>query len=225
MRDAILVEYYDELDKGRNLARFARKVRARYTEGTLNRMLACTGGRARQAALVALRFLGTMESNTQVARCLRDRDREVQELAADTLWALWNRADKPANNRELQRLTRLLAAEAYDETLTGLNALIAKAPSFAEAFNQRAILHWKRNDFAKAVADCERVLDLNPYHFGALAGLGQCYLGLRRPADALRAFRQARRIYPGMAGIGESIRTLEQVLDDDRRRRGDRRSG
>ena len=63
--------------------------------------------------------------------------------------------------------------------------LIKRAPGFAEAYNQRAILHFRMKEFQKSVADCEKVLKLNPLHFGALGGMAQCYINLRRPRAAL----------------------------------------
>ena len=79
---------------------------------------------------------------------------------------------------------------------TALDDLIARAPQFAEAFNQRAVWFFKKGEFGRAVRDCETVMRLNPHHFGAAAGLGQCYLKMKKPRAALRAFRQAVEINP-----------------------------
>ena len=62
--------------------------------------------------------------------------------------------------------------------------LIAIAPAFAEAYNQRAIIYFEQGRYAESARDCRRVLSINPYHFGALAGLFQCQIGLDRAADA-----------------------------------------
>jgi tetratricopeptide (TPR) repeat protein len=92
------------------------------------------------------------------------------------------------------------------------DALIQEAPEFAEAHNQRAIWFFKRGDFARAVADCETVLRLNPHHFGAAAGMGQCLLKLGRPHAALRAFRQALDINPDL-DLHDVVRELEALGD------------
>jgi tetratricopeptide (TPR) repeat protein len=216
--NALILEWYEELSAGGDPVRFARKVTQRYYEGTLQRLLNHSDPTMREAAVAALRFVGTMESNSTVAACLYDEISEVQELAEAALWAIWFRADSDVNNRELQRLTRLINDKEYAKALAGLNALIARAPTFAEAFNQRAILFWRWSEYKRSIADCEEVLRLNPLHFGAQAGMGQCYLQLKKHPEALKAFRQALRIHPNLDGVQENVHALEQHLKDLRRK-------
>jgi Tfp pilus assembly protein PilF len=60
------------------------------------------------------------------------------------------------------------------------------------------------------VADCERALELNPYHFGAQSGMGQCYMKMGKPRAALRAFRQALETNPTLTHLSDTIETLER---------------
>jgi hypothetical protein len=46
--------------------------------------------------------------------------------------------------------------------------------------------------------------------------MAQCYLQLKRPAEALQAFRLAYKLHPGLRGIEDNICTLEQLLNEDR---------
>src|SRR5262249_23099599 len=78
--------------------------------------------------------------------------------------------------------------------------------------NQRAILHFRNEDYEKSIQDCERALERNPYHFGALSGMAECYVNLRRPRAALKAYRQAYRINPNLGGVEETIKSLEEAL-------------
>ncbi len=220
--NALILEYYDELSASDNLAKFARKVRERYTEGTLQRLLTHRDARTREAALVALRLLGTMNSNQAMAQCLHDDNLVVQKAAEEGLWSIWFRAETPANNQELHRITKLIVEQEYAQALAALNAMIDKTPHFAEAYNQRAILHWRWGNYKNSIADCEQALKLNPYHFGAQSGMAQCYLQLKRPVEALKAFRQAHKINPNLQGVEESIHQLEEMLRE-RRSRGDER--
>src|SRR5262249_28838219 len=140
----LLVDYFHELPQRRDKedarawrARleaatdtFRRLVGQRYTEGTLVRLLDHPRPDARRAALTALGLVGTMAANPAVAGRLRDRDPDVRDLATDTLWSLWFRADTESNNRELQRLIRL---PDRDVAADGLDRLIRRAPRFAEA--------------------------------------------------------------------------------------------
>jgi tetratricopeptide (TPR) repeat protein len=222
---ALLVEYYNELPAVREgmkradreayrkaIEAFKRKVAARYTEGTLQRVLGSTDARARRAAVLALGLVGTMDGNRALAGALRDDDRGVRILAADALWSVWFRAGTAAQNQKLQRLAGLADA---DQALSGLNALLKEAPRFAEAYNQRAVVYYRLGQYQKSIADCERTLKFNPYHFGAQSGMAQCFMKLHKPRAALRAFRNAFRINPGLEGIEDTIRALEDVLGEE----------
>jgi len=215
---AIIVELYEEMNGGGSVVRFARKVGERYNEGTLHRLLRNHDPSAREATLVALRHLGTMASNEAVAACLLDRSTRLRDLAEGALWAIWFRADRPEHNQELQRYAEQISAERYEKAIAGINRLIEKAPKFAEAYNQRANVFFLWGDYKNAISDCERVVRLNRLHFGAYNGMAKSYLRLNRPVEALRAFRQAQKIHPGLDGVRENIQGLEEMLREERRR-------
>lgn len=201
------------------LARFKRSVEARYCEATLERLLFAPQAEVRQAAILALGLSGTIGVNAAVAARLRDEDPVVRQLTADALWSIWQRGDKPEHNHELQRLVQRIAAEAdAAEILAGFEALIRKAPRFAEAFNQRAVFHFHRGDFAKAIIDCEKALRLNPYHYGAASGMGQCYMKQKKLRAALRVYRRANRINPNLDSVRETIESLERMLGEEGKR-------
>ncbi len=226
MSNSLLVEYYQQIPEGRSAVKpkmtrkealevFKQRIAERYTEGTLLRILSHGDNVSRRAGLLALGLLGSSKACPGIAACLHDEDREIAQTASDTLWTLWFRADIPANNAELQRLARV---RDRDKSLAGLTALIERAPEFAEAYNQRAIVYFRLKKFDRAVSDCEKTLALNPQHFGAQAGLGQCYMQMRKHRAALRAFRAALRINPHMDGVAETIRALENALGEEGRR-------
>ena len=228
MSTALLVEYFEQLPARRSKepaetwrARlqagqnaFKKQVQARYNEGTLLRLLHSPELRARRAALFALGQIGTQEATAALAAGLHEDDPDLRQLAVDALWAIWFRADAEANSQELKRLTGL---RDRAKALAVLNQLIARAPAFAEAYNQRAIVYFRLKQYDKSIADCEKTLELNPFHFGAQAGLGQCYLHLRKHKAALKAFRNALRIHPFLDGVADAIRNLENALGDDKK--------
>jgi tetratricopeptide (TPR) repeat protein len=224
--NSLLVEYYQQIPEGRTAVKpkmtrkeaievFKHRIAERYTEGTLLRLLHHGDNISRRATLLALGLLGSNNACASIAARLHDDDREIAQMAADTLWTLWFRADCPANNEELQKLARLRDRE---KSLAGITALIERAPEFAEAYNQRAILYFRLKQFDRSIADCEKALALNPHHFGAQAGLGQSYLQMRKHRSALKAFRAALRINPHMDGVAETIRALESALGEEGRR-------
>ena len=228
MSTPLLVELYDRLPELRPgddedlwaagardaMREFRSAIRERYTEGTLQRLVLSADVRVRRAAALALGLVGTMQSNVAVAALLHDGDPLVQRFAADAMWEVWFRGGTDEQNWQLQQAVRL---SDPDDARAALDELIRQAPDFAEAYNQRAIGFFKRAEYARAVEDCEVALRLNPYHFGAAAGMGQCLLKLRRPRAALRAFRQALDLNPALEHLKDTIQALEAALDNGSR--------
>ena len=77
-----------------------------------------------------------------------------------------------------------------------LSQVIADLPDFAEAWNRRAVLYYMQDRYLEAMADCQRVIELVPYHFGALHGLGLCHAALGQYSQAIQSFRQALVVQP-----------------------------
>ena len=107
-----------------------------------------------------------------------------------------------------------MRAGDMDKAFVSLEEAISDSPDFAEAYNQRAIIHFNLRAFADSVEDCLFTLELMPVHYAALAGMGQCLLQLGRDAEALEAFRKAQRINPGL-NLQCVIRELESRLEDE----------
>jgi tetratricopeptide (TPR) repeat protein len=205
---------------GPALLAFENETASCYLEGTLLRILHSTLPETRQAAVLALGRLGTMNANAPLASLLHDADEAVAELATEALWSLWFRADTPENNEELSRLSSQIGRPDTDVEvlLEDFAALLKRAPHFAEAYNQRAVLHFRRGRWHEAVADCARVLRLNPYHFGAAAGMAQCYLKQKKVRQALRAYRRAYQLNPNLAEVQQAIQSLERRLGEEGKR-------
>jgi tetratricopeptide (TPR) repeat protein len=210
---SLLVAYYEGLLRDHDVERFQQQVAARYTEGTLARLIESNDLSARRAAVLALGLIGTYESNAVVARALRDSDPTVRSLADSALWSIWFRADTPENNATLEQVRLLIRHERLDDAIRVSSRLIAQAPKFAEAYNQRAIAYFIQGRYRESIEDCQRVLEHNPYHFGALGGMAQCQLRLDQRRDALKTLRRALRLQPYSEGLREAVTALEAEGD------------
>ncbi|MDG3008008.1 tetratricopeptide repeat protein [Paludisphaera mucosa] len=213
----LLTEYYEAFLRDRDLARFREQVAARYSEETLCRVLGASPQvAARRGAVLALGVMGTFDGcNTLLGRALRDDDPVVRTMAERALWVVWFRADAPENNQALEEVRTLAAAERLDEAVDRASRLVARAPRFAEAYNQRAIAYFKLGRFAESAEDCIRTLTLNPYHIGALGGLAQCQLELDQPREALKTLRRGLKLQPHSEALTENVRRLEARLESD----------
>ena len=206
---ALLVEYYETFLKDQDLDTFRQRVSSRYTEADLSKLAAGNDNQAKRAAILGLGQLGTMKVNEMVAQALADPDPVVRALAADSLWSIWFRADSAENNATLERVRLLIGRDEAKEAEELATKLIARAPNFAEAYNQRAIALFAQGRFADSAGDCRRVLERNPVHFGALSGLGQCYLRMGDRRGALDTFRRALKLQPHSAGLRQTVALLE----------------
>ncbi|MFM2120767.1 MAG: hypothetical protein RL722_2235, partial [Pseudomonadota bacterium] len=99
-----------------------------------------------------------------------------------------------------------------DESIETLDVLIRHRPDFAEAWNKRATAYYLRGNFVRSLADCDKVFELNPRHFGALAGAAIIHARMNRPEKALELFKRALAVNPNMDDAPETIRVLEQQI-------------
>jgi len=135
-------------------------------------------------------------SITTLLAALKDDDATNRALATDTLWQIWFNQKGEAGYQLLQRSQDLLNEGQLTEAEALLSRTIEDFPDFSEAWNRRAVLYFLQNRYEEAIADCRRVLDLVPYHFGALHGLGLCYASQGQYAEAITTFRRALEVQP-----------------------------
>jgi tetratricopeptide (TPR) repeat protein len=214
---SLLVDYYELFLRDRDLDQFRDRVMARYTEGTLTRLLSSSVSvPARRAAVLALGVIGSFDqSNAALGRAMRDGDPVVRTMAESALWAIWFRADTPDNNQTLEKVRLLIGHQKLDSAVALASRLIARAPRFAEAYNQRAIALFIQGRFAESAEDCHRVLQLNPFHIGAISGLAQCQLQLNQPHEVLQTLRRALKLQPFSQSIRRHIQVLEAQIESD----------
>ena len=105
-----------------------------------------------------------------------------------------------------------MQARDLDAALETADALIARAPEFAEAWNRRATIHYLRGDDDESVADIRETLALEPRHFGAISGLGLIFLRRGDLEAALDAFEQVLEISPASANAKRSVERVRGEL-------------
>jgi tetratricopeptide (TPR) repeat protein len=131
------------------------------------------------------------------------------KLAEDAIWKMWMSSDSPSAEAMLTQATKAMGAEQNDAALLILGNLVSLQPQFAEAWNKRATLYFTMHQYAQSLADIDKVLDLEPRHFGALAGLGMIKLQQGDLPGALSAYKRALSINPNMPGVKHAIEEIE----------------
>jgi len=129
------------------------------------------------------------------------------------IWALWFDSPDSAAETLLTQARDTASGGDLDTALALFGELTTRYPDYAEAWNQRAILHYLRGDLRSSLDDIARALELEPRHFGALAGRGQCYLRLDRPRESLAAFEASLAINRWSLDVRRQAEMLRTYLD------------
>jgi len=135
-------------------------------------------------------------------------DLEDAHHIAESIERLWLQSQSDTANLLMQRVTASVMAEQYPLALSLLDRLVALAPDWAEAWNQRATTRFLTGDTDGAMADIDQVIKLEPRHFGALAGMGMILRGAGLNKSALEIFNKVLGIYP----LEADIRKLTEKL-------------
>ena len=100
------------------------------------------------------------------------------------MWEVWLRAPDSAAQEVLD--AGLKRRDAYDfaGALKEFDRLAEYCPDYAEGFNQRAYIHFLREDYDKALPDLDEALRLNPRHIAAQSGRALTLMNLGRLAEA-----------------------------------------
>jgi tetratricopeptide (TPR) repeat protein len=165
-----------------------------------------------QTATEAAFDLAWLGGERQLVRALQDPSPEVRELAQRFLWDLWYKAGGKAAYRQLMAAQEAMDEGREEEALVLLNALIQKHPRFAEAWNRRAILHWRSERYEEAMADVRQAVQLTPMHFGAWSGMAECALATGDYETAWQALQILLRIDPHNEDAPDMLDECERGL-------------
>lgn len=178
----------------------------------LRDLLTCGHADAAKVAATCFSLVGTMDDNPYLAPLLHDEDATTCAVAEHAMWSIWFRAGRDMDNTNLQRVVRLISDNQLDAAILFLDGLIEAAPDFAEAYNQRAIAYFLKEEYLASLSDCGRTLELNPFHFGAIAGVGHCHASMGQLEFALEAYLRAIQMHPRLEGIRQSIHAIRSKV-------------
>jgi tetratricopeptide (TPR) repeat protein len=141
------------------------------------------------------------------------KTQEDGEAIVAQIWQLWQHSGDPELDAALERAT-LVMGRVPALALPVLDDIVARAPGWAEGWNKRATVLYLMGEYDRSLADIDRVLALEPRHFGALAGLGLIRIEKGEPREALAAFRRALAVNPFLRERFGVIPALEKELGE-----------
>jgi tetratricopeptide (TPR) repeat protein len=185
-----------------------------------------SAGRAAAASSLGEQLQASQAS--LLASALHDPDEAVHSAVEDALWSVWGRSGDSAVDTAMEVGMAFLKGaasgasrrDALSDALAAYSGVCDAWPWHAEAHNKRATVLYLLERWREAVSACERVVELNPTHFGALSGAAMCCIHLGLPEEADAWFARALLVNPRL----ESARSFRNTLAA-RRRRGEERRG
>ena len=128
------------------------------------------------------------------------------------IWQVWFHTNNGDVAQVMSRVQFAIRAGMYELALGELDKVVQIAPNYAEGWNRRATVLFLLKRDLESVRDIQRVLALEPRHFGALSGLGLIHMRAGNWKSALESFRKAIEIHPFLKERA-LIQALEQKVE------------
>ncbi len=150
------------------------------------------------AATPRIAIAGTEDGRTKLFAALKQAKTEREGRQAEhEIWQWWlSQAPTPELRAAVEHGMSRRSSYDFEAAETTLDEVIEVAPAYAEAWNQRAFVRFLREKDAGALSDLERTIELEPDHFGALAGMYHVLMRMGRSKAAVASLSRAVEIHP-----------------------------
>ena len=118
---------------------------------------------------------------------------------SDKMWQVWLRAPDATAQAVLDRGMRRRSSYDFLGALADFSTLTEYCPTYAEGFNQRAYIHFLREDYDKALLDLDIALELSPRHVAAQSGRALTLMNLGRLNEAREQLNDALQNNPWLS--------------------------
>ena len=133
------------------------------------------------------------------------------------IWKIWS--THKSKDRKGYRLTDMLAQgelmivkNNLNEAINIFSLIISIDSEWAEAWNKRATALYLSGRYEDSINDIKKTLQLEPRHFGAIAGLGLNQIELKNYRNALKSYQEAQKIYPTMEAAKKMIPLINELI-------------
>jgi tetratricopeptide (TPR) repeat protein len=145
---------------------------------------------------------------------LQTAEAKAADDVQQKIWSAWHKSGSETVDLLMLDASEAIQLGLHEQAEAQYDAVVDLAPAFSEGWNRRATLRFMRGNYNGSIEDIVRVLELEPRHFGALAGLGMIYDRLNQPEAALKSFEQALLINPHMAEVKIRVEALTKQIKD-----------
>ena len=165
-------------------------------------------------------FLSVQSSQKNILNNLFNQIEKVNNsksasLLEEKIWSIWNK--HPTNNKLTDKLefgTELMQYGDYDFALKVFENIIITDPKWSEAWNKRATVYFLMNQLTNSLDDIDKVLNIEPRHFGALSGQARIFIKLQKYEKAIKSIERALTFYPSFRSR-EMIPEIERLIREE----------
>lgn len=156
------------------------------------------------------------QAQDRAARLLEELSRAENATAAQRLETQvideWSKSGSASMDLLLKRGRDALEVEKAEAAVEHFRALTDHAPDFAEGWHGLALAYYQAERFGPAMDALERVLALNPQHFGALRGVGAINEQVGKAALAYDAYQRVLELRPHDEDVEQALQRLEREV-------------
>ena len=136
------------------------------------------------------------------------------KILEEKIWNNWlKHPDSEYLTLKLENATFSMNHQQYQIALKLFTDIINEDPNWAEGWNKRATLLYIIGNYEKSLEDIEKVLKIEPRHFGALSGRAQIYISQKKYEKALKDLEKVKSIYP-LIKSSTMIEFLREVIKE-----------
>ncbi|OLP53576.1 hypothetical protein BJF92_05300 [Rhizobium rhizosphaerae] len=146
----------------------------------------------------------------------RERNPEKAREISGQIRLEWAESGSATVNFLMLQAAKAIAENRQTSALDFYDQVIALAPDYSEGWNGRATLHYQMNNYRKSMSDINHVLQIEPRHFGALAGMATILTTMDKPELAVRVWEKFLEIYPAERKAQEELNTLQEKVAGSR---------
>ena len=136
-------------------------------------------------------------------------------LLEQKIWSIWN--EHPSDFKLTEKLefgTELMQYGDYNYALKVFSNILENDPKWSEAWNKRATVYFLMNQFTNSLDDIDKVLNIEPRHFGALSGQARIFIKLQEYEKAIKSIERALDFYPSFKSR-EMIPEIERLIREE----------
>lgn len=150
--------------------------------------------------------------NALFAELKHERDPDKAKVISDSIRVEWRDSGSATVNFLMQQVDKAMAEDNDGAALDYLDEVIQLQPGYVEGWNQRATVNYKLGNYRKSMSDINRVLTIEPRHFGAIAGMAMILTSYGRDELALEAWQRFLDIYPSERRAQKALGDIAEKL-------------